>query len=104
MKNKKIVRLFLCFVVASLLLVLSSCSSCGASQASTKSSGLDNSQLIGWINDNQELKVENPSFEIDENLSDTEKVDKINALIEEIATPITIEQEEKIVTAKKYYY
>ena len=62
MKNKKIVRLFLCFVVASLLLVLSSCSSCGASQASTKfqSSGLDNSQLIGWINDNQELKVENP--------------------------------------------
>lgn len=105
MKNKKIVRLFLCFVVASLLLVLSSCSSCGASQASTKfqSSGLDNSQLIGWINDNQELKVENPSFEIDENLSDTEKVDKINALIEEIAMPITIEQEEKIVTAKKYY-
>ena len=86
MKNKKIVRLFLCFVVASLLLVLSSCSSCGASQASTKfqSSGLDNSQLIGWINDNQELKVENPSFEIDENLSDTEKVDKINSLIEEI--------------------
>ena len=64
---------------------------------------MDNSQLIGWINDNQELKVENPSFEIDENLSDTEKVDKINALIEEIATPITIEQEEKIVTAKKYY-